>query len=113
MFFKAPALRPAEVAIDPNLIRQYEAEMAQAAQLSLPDEDDVRRVLWRVVGLLIVFFFSGALKNQGIKKKKKRFFVEIYAVILVFQTVCVRIYSCFPDCCTRDKRQKKTFPPEP
>jgi GTP-binding nuclear protein Ran len=39
LFVQAPALRPAEVSIDPNLIRQYEAEMAQAAQLTLPDED--------------------------------------------------------------------------
>ncbi len=39
-FVEAPALRPAEITIDPNLIRQYEAEMAAAAASVLPDEDD-------------------------------------------------------------------------
>ncbi len=40
IFVEALALRPAEVTIDPNLIRQYEAEMAAAAASVLPDEDD-------------------------------------------------------------------------
>ena len=38
-FVEPPALRPAEVQVDPNLMRQYEMEMQQAAQMSLPDEE--------------------------------------------------------------------------
>jgi GTP-binding nuclear protein Ran len=39
-FVEQLALRPAEVQIDPNLIKQYEMEMQQAANMALPDEDD-------------------------------------------------------------------------
>jgi len=39
-FVEAPALRPAEVQIDPNLIRQYEQELEQAVHMALPEDDD-------------------------------------------------------------------------
>ena len=39
-FVEGLALRPAEVHIDPQMIAMYEAEMQQAAQMALPDEDD-------------------------------------------------------------------------
>lgn len=39
-FVEPPALRPADVPVDANLMAQYEAEMQQAAQMALPDDDD-------------------------------------------------------------------------
>ncbi|KAK5990901.1 GTP-binding nuclear protein GSP1/Ran [Cladobotryum mycophilum] len=39
-FTAAPALAPAEVAVDEDLLRQYQAEMDQAAAQPLPDDDD-------------------------------------------------------------------------
>lgn len=39
-FVEQLALRPAEVQIDPNVIKQYEMEIQQAASMALPDEDD-------------------------------------------------------------------------
>ncbi len=40
-FVAAPALRPAEVEIDPAQMAMYEAELAQAAAAPLPDEVSV------------------------------------------------------------------------
>ncbi|KAH0827150.1 GTP-binding nuclear protein [Lanmaoa asiatica] len=39
-FVAAPALAPAEVALDANLIKQYEQELKQAEAVPLPEEDD-------------------------------------------------------------------------
>jgi len=39
-FIEDIALAPAEVQIDPNLMKRYEMEMAQAAAMPLPEEDD-------------------------------------------------------------------------
>jgi GTP-binding nuclear protein Ran len=39
-FVAAPALAPAEVVIDQNLLAQYEQEITQAANEPLPDDDD-------------------------------------------------------------------------
>ncbi|KAK4464849.1 ras family-domain-containing protein [Cladorrhinum samala] len=39
-FVAAPALAPAEVTVDKALLEQYEAEMNQAAEQPLPEEDD-------------------------------------------------------------------------
>ncbi|KAK4237143.1 ras family-domain-containing protein [Achaetomium macrosporum] len=39
-FVAAPALAPAEVQVDKNLLAQYEAEIQQAAAEPLPDDDD-------------------------------------------------------------------------
>ncbi|GHJ86627.1 hypothetical protein NliqN6_3029 [Naganishia liquefaciens] len=39
-FVAAPALKPAEVEIDPAQMQQYEKELAEAAAAPLPDEDD-------------------------------------------------------------------------
>ncbi len=52
-----PALRPAEVQVDPQLMKQYEMEMQQAAQMSLPDEVCAMAVEW----LLGVRVFSCVL----------------------------------------------------
>ena len=35
-----PALKPAEVHIDEELKKRYEQELAEAANVALPDEDD-------------------------------------------------------------------------
>lgn len=39
-FVASPALAPPEVQVDHNLMAANEAEMSQAAQMPLPDEDD-------------------------------------------------------------------------
>ena len=39
-FTENPALQPAEVAVDPALMKQYEAEMSAAAAAELPADDD-------------------------------------------------------------------------
>ncbi|KAI6045677.1 GTP-binding nuclear protein RAN [Pisolithus marmoratus] len=39
-FVAAPALAPAEVAINPDLMAQYEQELKQAEAVPLPEEDD-------------------------------------------------------------------------
>ncbi|XP_063718400.1 GTP-binding nuclear protein Ran-like [Symsagittifera roscoffensis] len=39
-FTEAPALQPPEVKMDPQLKQQYEAELAEAINAQLPDEDD-------------------------------------------------------------------------
>ncbi|KAF9174378.1 GTP-binding nuclear protein gsp1/Ran [Entomortierella chlamydospora] len=39
-FVAAPALAPAEVAVDPALMEQYKEELNSAAQMPLPEEDD-------------------------------------------------------------------------
>ncbi len=39
-FVDAPAVKPPEVAVDPNLMKQYEQELAQANTALLPDEDE-------------------------------------------------------------------------
>ncbi|KAI7872843.1 GTP-binding nuclear protein GSP1/Ran [Spinellus fusiger] len=39
-FVAAPALAPAEVQVDPNLMEQYQNEMNEAAAQPLPEEDD-------------------------------------------------------------------------
>ena len=39
-FVAAPALAPAEVAVNPDLLKQYEKEMLEAAEMPLPDEED-------------------------------------------------------------------------
>lgn len=39
-FVASPALAPPEVAVDANLMQQYQQEMDQATALPLPDEDD-------------------------------------------------------------------------
>ncbi|KAJ3544947.1 hypothetical protein NM688_g5683 [Phlebia brevispora] len=39
-FVAAPALKPAEVPIDPQLMAQYQAELKQAESVPLPEEDD-------------------------------------------------------------------------
>jgi GTP-binding nuclear protein Ran len=39
-FVAAPALAPPEVQVNPELLEQYQKEMADAAQMPLPDEDD-------------------------------------------------------------------------
>lgn len=39
-FVAAPALAPPEVAVDAQLMQQYQQEMDQATALPLPDEDD-------------------------------------------------------------------------
>ncbi|MCJ1474166.1 GTP-binding nuclear protein gsp1/Ran [Lambiella insularis] len=39
-FVAEPVLAPSEAHVDPELMRQYQAEMEQAAQTALPDEDD-------------------------------------------------------------------------
>ncbi len=36
----APALAPPTVQVDENLMRQYQQEMQDAAQMPLPDEED-------------------------------------------------------------------------
>lgn len=36
----APALVPPEVHVDQNLLNEYEAEMAAAANMELPDQED-------------------------------------------------------------------------
>ena len=40
MFVEAPALQPPEAVIDDETKAKYEAEIAQAAAMPLPDEDD-------------------------------------------------------------------------
>ncbi len=35
-----PALKPAEVTVDPVVMEQYQKEMEQAAQMPLPEEED-------------------------------------------------------------------------
>jgi GTP-binding nuclear protein Ran len=40
VFVETPALKPPEVSIDENLMKQYEAEQNQAIDTPLPDEDD-------------------------------------------------------------------------
>ena len=39
-FVAAPALEPPEVQVDQAVLEQYQKEMADAAQMPLPDEDD-------------------------------------------------------------------------
>lgn len=39
-FVAAPALAPPEVQVDEAVLKQYQEEMAQAADMPLPDEDD-------------------------------------------------------------------------
>jgi len=39
-FVASPALAPPEVTVDTRLLAQYEADMNEAAQQPLPDEDD-------------------------------------------------------------------------
>jgi GTP-binding nuclear protein Ran len=39
-FVAAPALAPPEVAVNPELMAEYEKEMATAAAMPLPDEED-------------------------------------------------------------------------
>ncbi|KAI9882952.1 MAG: GTP-binding nuclear protein gsp1/Ran [Watsoniomyces obsoletus] len=39
-FRAAPALKPAEVQVDPEMMQQYQAEMDDAAAMPLPDEED-------------------------------------------------------------------------
>lgn len=39
-FVEAPALQPPDVAVDDNLMKQYEAELQQAQNMALPAEDD-------------------------------------------------------------------------
>jgi len=39
-FVASPALAPAEVQVDETLMQQYHAELASAAQMPLPEEDD-------------------------------------------------------------------------
>ena len=39
-FVAAPALAPAEVPVDEALMKQYEADLAQAEAIPLPEEDD-------------------------------------------------------------------------
>jgi GTP-binding nuclear protein Ran len=39
-FVATPALAPPEVQVDPSLIKAYEQEMAEAANMPLPEEDD-------------------------------------------------------------------------
>jgi GTP-binding nuclear protein Ran len=39
-FVAAPALAPPEVEIDQELLKQYQKEMEDAAQMPLPDEDE-------------------------------------------------------------------------
>jgi len=39
-FVAAPALQPAEVQVDPELMKQYAAELEQAAAAPLPDDDE-------------------------------------------------------------------------
>jgi GTP-binding nuclear protein Ran len=39
-FVAAPALAPAEVTLDPDLLAQYQKEMTEAAAMPLPDEED-------------------------------------------------------------------------
>jgi GTP-binding nuclear protein Ran len=36
----APALAPAEVTVDPELMKQYQAELEAAAAAPLPEEDE-------------------------------------------------------------------------
>lgn len=36
----APALAPPEVAVDENLLAQYQKEMTEAAAMPLPNEED-------------------------------------------------------------------------
>ena len=39
-FVAAPALAPPEVQVNEQLLQQYQKEMADAANLPLPDEED-------------------------------------------------------------------------
>jgi len=39
-FVEAPALRPPEVQIDPQQLREYEEQIKQAQDTPLPDEGD-------------------------------------------------------------------------
>ena len=39
-FVESPALKPPEVAIDENMIRQYNLELEQAQSLPIPEDDD-------------------------------------------------------------------------
>jgi GTP-binding nuclear protein Ran len=39
-FVEAPALKPPEVHLDPNLVSQYEKELEEAKNVPLPDDDD-------------------------------------------------------------------------
>merc|ERR1711893_112594 len=39
-FIEMPALKPAEVNLDQNMIQQYEQELRDAAQVALPDDND-------------------------------------------------------------------------
>jgi GTP-binding nuclear protein Ran len=39
-FVAAPALAPAEVELDPNMLREYEEELKKASELPLPDEEE-------------------------------------------------------------------------
>jgi hypothetical protein len=54
-FVASPALAPPEVTVDTKLLAQYEADMNEAAQQPLPDEDDayvfpIREVLFSMAG---------------------------------------------------------------
>ncbi len=40
VFVEAPALKPAEVQLDENQIKQYEQDLLKAQETPLPDEDD-------------------------------------------------------------------------
>lgn len=40
VFVESPALKPPEVVIDQNTVAQYEAELASAQNVPLPDEDE-------------------------------------------------------------------------
>lgn len=40
IFVEAPALRPAEVTIDPSVIAMYEQQLLEISNMPLPDEDD-------------------------------------------------------------------------
>jgi len=39
-FVESPALKPPEVVIDQNTVAQYEQQLAEAATVPLPDEDE-------------------------------------------------------------------------
>ena len=40
VFVESPALKPPEVVIDQSTVAQYEAELASAQNVPLPDEDE-------------------------------------------------------------------------
>lgn len=39
-FVEMPALQPPEIVMEPSLVQQYERELHDAAQTSLPDDND-------------------------------------------------------------------------